>query len=99
MAIEALPFGKNLRPSTVEAMNKINEIITAVNQLDPSNINQIEVDVATLKGQMTTATDNIGTLQTDVTELQSTTTEMQDDVDKIKVTLYTPLASDEREQS
>ena len=38
MAITPIEFGKNLRPSTVDALNKINEPITAVNQLQPSEI-------------------------------------------------------------
>jgi hypothetical protein len=66
MAIASLTFGKYLRPSTVEAMNKINELITAINSLsDTSN------DVATLKTQMSTANTNIGTLQTQMTKVNT----------------------------
>lgn len=50
--IEAIEFGKNLRPSTVECINKINEIVTAVNALSPDSIETLKSDVTNLKSQM-----------------------------------------------
>ncbi|UWG73831.1 MAG: hypothetical protein [Bacteriophage sp.] len=73
-AIETIKFGKNLRPTTVEAVNKINELVTAVNQFNSTGIN---------------------TLKTDVDELKKTTSTHATDIDKIKVTLYTPLVAGE----
>lgn len=91
MAITALEFGKNLRPSTVDAMNKINEIITAVNLLNPTDISTLKTKVSTLEtkttqlqNSVTQNTQNIGTLQTE-------TSTLSDDMNKVKVTLYTPL--------
>lgn len=95
MAITPIEFGKNLRPSTVDAMNKINEIIAQVNELDPGNISQLTSDVSTLKTQMSTANSNISTLQTNYSSMNGTLTETQQDVDDIKVTLYTPLSTSE----
>ena len=88
MAITPIEFGKNLRPSTVDALNKINEMITALNQLQPSEIDQLQSDVSTLKSQMSTANENISTLQSGVTA-------NTEDINNIKTTLYTPLESTE----
>ena len=88
MAITSIEFGKNLRPSTVDALNKINEVIAALNQLQPSEIDQLQSDVSTLKSQMSTANGNISTLKSGVTA-------NTDDITNIKKTLYTPLKSDE----
>ena len=89
MAINPIEFGKNLRPSTVDALNKINEIITAVNQLQPSEIEQLQTDVSTLQSQMSTANGNISTLQSSVSDNTG-------DINDIKTTLYTPLESSEQ---
>lgn len=97
MAIEPIAFGKNLRPSTVDVMNKLNEVIASVNQLDPSNIDQIERDVSTLKTQMSTAQGNITTLQSQVSTANGNISTLTSDVDDIKITLYTPLSSTENE--
>lgn len=98
MAITPIEFGKNLRPSTVDVMNKLNEVITAVNGLDPSDIQQIESDVSTLKTQMSTANSNItalqGTTQTNTQNISTLTTavgENTNDINDVKTTLYTPL--------
>ena len=104
MSIEAITFGKNLRPSTVEAINKINEIITAVNGMSDT-----ESDVTTLKTQMSTANSNISSLQTSVgtnttniTSLQTSVdtnttniTSLQTDMSDVKETLYTPLTTND----
>ena len=102
MTITPIEFGKNLRPSTVDAINKINEVITAVNQLQPSEIEQIQEDVSTLQTQMSTANGNITTLQTqmstangNITTLQSGVATNTEDITNIKTTLYTPLESGE----
>lgn len=102
MAITSIEFGKNLRPSTVDALNKINEVITAVNQLQPSEIKQLQEDVSTLKTQMSTANGNITTLQGQmstangsISTLQSGVSTNTVDISDIKTTLYTPLESEE----
>lgn len=92
MSISPIQFGRNLRPSTVDALNKINEIIVAVNAIDPSG-EQAEINA--LKTRMTNAESRITTNTGDIATLQTTTADQQDDIDDIKTTLYTPLASDE----
>ena len=84
-AIDPIEFGKTLRPTTVDLVNKLNETITAVNALNPESVTQ-------LTSKVTAAEKSITTL----TQTQSTHTE---DIDKIKVTLYTPLASTDTDPS
>lgn len=105
MAIAPIEFGKNLRPSTVDVMNKVNEIITTVNNLDPSDIQQIESDVASLKTQISTANGNITALQEttntntqNISTLTTTVSENTGDINDIKTTLYTPLEADENQE-
>lgn len=93
MAMTQIEFGKTLRPTTVELVKKLNETIEAVNALNPSSVDQLTKDVATLKettsdlsGKVAKNTGDIGTL----TQTQESHTE---DIDKMKVTLYTPLQS------
>lgn len=94
MAITALEFGKTLRPSTVELINKMNETIAAVNALNPAAVEQLTQDVATLK----TTTSGLTTKVTTNTNNIATLTQTQD-IDKMKVTLYTPLASPDTDPS
>ena len=93
--IETIKFGKNLRPSTVESINKINELVTAVNQLDSAGVDTLQTDVTNLKTTVATHTSQIDTANSNISELKKTTSAHTTDIDKIKVTLYTPLAEDE----
>lgn len=95
MAISQLEFGKNLRPSTVEAMNKINELVTAVNDLDGAEIENIKSDISTLKSKSDTMNTRITNNANDITSVKQTNETQQTDIDAIKVTLYTPLSSTE----
>lgn len=99
MAVTPIEFGKTLRPTTVELVKKLNETIEAVNALNPSSVDQLSKDVAALKettsdlsGKVTKNTDDINTL----TQTQESHTE---DIDKMKVTLYTPLQSTDTDPS
>lgn len=99
MAITALEFGKTLRPTAVELVTKLNETIAAVNALNPTAVTQLSKDVAALK---TTASDlstkvttNTGSIAT-LTQTQASHTQ---DIDKMKVTLYTPLATPDTDPS
>ena len=101
-AIKPIEFGKNLRPSTVDALNKINEIIAVVNGLNPGDISQLLSDVSSLKSQMTTAKGNITLLQssvstaeTNIEALTSSVNSNTSDLDDVKLTLYSPLKSNE----
>lgn len=99
MAIAALKFGKTLRPSTVELINKMNETITAVNALNPAAVEQLTQDVATLKTTTSDLTTKVTTNTNSITALTQTQTSHMQDIDKMKVTLYTPLASPDTDPS
>lgn len=94
MAITALQFGKNLRPTTVELVTKLNETIAAVNALNPAAVTQLSKDVEALK----TTTGDLTTKVTTNTGSIATLTQTQD-IDKMKVTLYTPLANPDTDPS
>lgn len=94
-AIKGIEFGKNLRPTTVEAVNKINELVTAVNQFNSTDINTLQADVNNLKTTVAAQTSQINTANSNISELKKTTAAHTTDIDKIKVTLYTPLATAE----
>lgn len=99
MAIAALEFGKTLRPSTVELINKMNETIAAVNALNPAAVEQLTTDVATLKTTTSGLTTKVNTNTKSITTLTQTQTSHTQDIDKMKVTLYTPLASPDTDPS
>lgn len=92
MTISLIKFGQNLRPTTVSVVKKVNEAIDAINALNPDSISQLTKDVESLKTS-TTATDRKVTANTaSITKLQATQEQHTTDIDKVKVTLYTPLA-------
>ena len=99
MAIAALEFGKTLRPSTVELINKMNETIAAVNALNPAAVEQLTTDVAALKTTTSGLTTKVNTNTESITTLTQTQTSHTQDIDKMKVTLYTPLASPDTDPS
>lgn len=99
MAIAALEFGKTLRPSTVELINKMNETIAAVNELNPAAVEQLTQEVATLKTTTSGLTTKVTTNTEDIATLTQTQTSHTQDIDKMKVTLYTPLASPDTDPS
>ena len=65
--IEAVTYGKELRESVKECMNKLDQVISTVNGLNVPDVSQLTSDVATLKT----------------------------DMDKVKITLYTPVTKSE----
>ena len=95
MKISPLDFGKNLRPSTVDAMNKINELVTAVNDLDGSEIETIKSNIEALQTKVANDETRITTNANDIIAIKEVNTSQQSDLDAIKVTLYTPITSDE----
>lgn len=99
MAIETLNFGKTLRPSTVELINKMNETIAAVNALNPAAVEQLTQDVATLKTTTSDLTTKVTTNTNSIATLTQTQTSHTQDIDKMKVTLYTPLANPDTDPS
>lgn len=99
MAISELKFGKTLRPSTVELINKMNETIAAVNALNPAAVEQLTQDVASLKTTTSDLTTKVTTNTSSIATLTQTQTSHTQDIDKMKVTLYTPLASPDTDPS
>ena len=99
MAIATLEFGKTLRPSTVELINKMNETIAAVNALNPAAVEQLTQDVTSLKTTTSGLTTKVTTNANDIAALTQTQTSHTQDIDKMKVTLYTPLASPDTDPS
>lgn len=65
--IEAVTYGKELRESVEECMNKLDQVISTVNGINVPDVSQLTADVATLKT----------------------------DMDKVKITLYTPVTKSE----
>ena len=65
--IEAVTYGKELRESVEECMNKLDQVISTVNGLNVPDVSQLTRDVATLKT----------------------------DMNKVKITLYTPVTKSE----
>ena len=65
--IEAVIYGRELRESVKECMNKLDQVISTVNGLNIPDVSQLTSDVATLKT----------------------------DMDKVKITLYTPVTKSE----
>lgn len=96
MAIDLIQFGKNLRPATVDALNKINEIIAAVNELDTESIKALEQTVSTQGNNISTLQTQMSAANSSIESLQSTQQENTEDIDNIKITLYTPLKSTEK---
>lgn len=66
-SIEAVTYGKELRESVEECMNKLDQVISTVNGINVPDVSQLTRDVSTLKT----------------------------DMDKVKITLYTPVNKSE----
>ena len=99
MAIATLEFGKTLRPSTVELINKMNETIAAVNALNPAAVEQLTTDVTALKTTTSGLTTKVTTNTNNIDKLTKTQTSHTQDIDKMKFTLYTPLANPDTDPS
>lgn len=65
--IEAVTYGKEVRESVEECMNKLDQVISTINGLTIPDVSQLTSDVDTLKT----------------------------DMDKVKITLYTPVTKSE----
>lgn len=99
MAITPIEFGKTLRPTTVELVNKLNETVAAVNALNPDSVTQLQNDVECLKTQTSDLSEKVSENTGSISTLTSTQESHTEDIDKIKVTLYTPLASPDNDPS
>ena len=99
MAVTPLEFGKTLRPTTVELVKKLNETITAVNALNPDSVTQLSQDVETLKTTASDLSSKVTKNTGDIATLTQTQESHTEDIDKMKVTLYTPLQSTDTDPS
>lgn len=95
MAIKPIEFGKNLRPSTVEAIKKINELVTSVNNIDVSAIKKLVTDLNNLQATVASHTASINSNTAGLNAVKNTQASHTTDIDKIKVTLYTPLSAED----
>lgn len=95
MAIKPIEFGKNLRPSTVEAIKKINELVTSLNSIDANAINKLVTDVKNLQTTVESHTTSINNNTMSLATVKKTQEAHTTDIDKIKVTLYTPLSAED----
>lgn len=66
--IKAVTYGKELRESVEECMNKLDQVISTVNGLNIPDVSQLTSDVATLKTDMSKVKI---TLYTPVTKSES----------------------------
>lgn len=89
MAIDPMSKDKVMRPSLIDAVDKINEIIEVVNSSDMQDVDQrltaLETSDVTINGRIDGAIDRIDAAEGDIDTLET-------DVSKIKTTLYTPLS-------
>ena len=99
MTVTPIEFGKTLRPTTVELVNKLNETITAVNALNPDSVAQLSQDVNTLKTTASDLSSKVTKNTGDIATLTQTQESHTEDIDKMKVTLYTPLQSTDTDPS
>ena len=89
MAISPMTKDKVMRPSLIDAVDKINEIITAVNAVDMQGVDS---RLTALETSDTTINGRIDGLATRTTDLESDVSDNTDDITQIKTTLYTPLS-------
>lgn len=99
MAVTPIEFGKTLRPTTVELVKKLNETISAVNALNPESVTQLAQDVETLKTTTSNLTSKVGANTSSITKLTQMQETHTEDIDKMKVTLYTRLQSTDTDPS
>ena len=89
MAIDPMVKTKVMRPSLIDAVDKINEIIEVVNSSDMQDVDQrltaLETSDVTINGRIDGAVSRIDTAEGDIDALET-------DVSTIKATLYTPLS-------
>lgn len=51
-SIEAVTYGKELRESVEECMNKLDQVISTINGINVPDVSQLTADIATLKTDM-----------------------------------------------
>ena len=89
MAIDPMVKTKVMRPSLIDAVDKINELVSAVNALDPGSIDTRVTALETWQGSTNTRLDN---MSGDITAAQGDIDAAETDITMIKTTLYTPLS-------
>lgn len=94
-SIDKIEWGKNLRPSTVDIIKKLNESIDVLNSTDISEIESIKEQLQNIASQLETISDQISSLNNKYNDLEPRVNANEDSIDKIKITLYTPLSADE----
>ena len=89
MAISPMSKEKVMRPSLIDAVDKINEIIAVVNDADMQGIEQ---RITALETSDTIINGRIDGVITRVTTAENDIDAAETDIATIKTTLYTPLS-------
>lgn len=89
MAIDPMTKDKVMRPSLIDAVDKINELVTAINTLDPTGIDS---RITALETSDTVINGRIDGVITRVTTAEGDIDAAETDIATIKTTLYTPLS-------
>ena len=93
--IDKIDWGKNLRPSTVDIIKKLNTVIDTLNSTDVTELIEIKQDIQNLKQADAVMSEQISTLTTDYNNLEEKVESNETDLEKVKITLYTPLEQSE----
>lgn len=91
MTVNPVSLNQTMRPAEIAVINAVNDLITEVNALDVSTINQrlnsIDSSITNINNRL----DAIDGANGSIATIQATLTTIQTDVTAIKATLYTPL--------
>ena len=90
MAITPMDKTKVMRPSLIDAVDKINEIVAAVNAMDPTSIDN---RVTALETWQTSTDSRLTTMSSDISANTADIGTNTTDITTIKTTLYTPLSA------
>lgn len=90
MAITPMDKTKVMRPSLIDAVDKINEIVAAVNAMDPTSIDN---RVTALETWQTSTDSRLTTMSSDISANTADISANTTDITTIKTTLYTPLSA------
>ena len=88
MPISQVSLNQAMRPGEIAAINALNEVITLVNSLDLTGVNN---RLTSLEARMTTAEGDISSNSGAITSNTGSITNLSADMTQVKATLYTPL--------
>lgn len=92
MPISKLTKDKVVRPSLIDSIDKINEMIDVVNEVDPGA--DIGDRVTALETQTSDLATRLNNVSAELASIMTTLSAQQTDITNIKATLYTPLSQE-----